>query len=134
MIYFGPIVWEMRSLLPDKPQRRKSSILVFGWLLFCPVSRQRSWRRKMPRDIRKVIKMQFVKPCLWPYSLPAAAGTALYAIQTVKTLETVLEAPAPAMEFAHEYLSIRAFSFLPALIALVGFSAFRGTYFKYTSI
>jgi Na+-driven multidrug efflux pump len=59
--------------------------------------------------------------------LIACAGTALYALKTVKTLETVLEGGAPAMEFAHEYLSIRAFSFLPALIALVGFSAFRGT-------
>jgi Na+-driven multidrug efflux pump len=60
--------------------------------------------------------------------LIAVVGTAVYALYPEKTLGTVLEADAPAMEFARLYLSIRSFSFLPALISLVGFSAFRGTY------
>lgn len=61
--------------------------------------------------------------------LIAAVGTCVYAMYPEKTLGTVLvEADAPAMEFARLYLSIRSFSFLPALISLVGFSAFRGAY------
>jgi Na+-driven multidrug efflux pump len=58
--------------------------------------------------------------------LIAAVGTAFFYFSPDKVLGTVLEADAPAMEFANIYLGIRCFSFLPALIALVGFSAFRG--------
>jgi multidrug resistance protein, MATE family len=58
--------------------------------------------------------------------LIAAIGTPLFYKYPDKTLGTVLENGAPAMKFAKEYLNVRAFSFLPALIALVGFSAFRG--------
>ena len=43
-----------------------------------------------------------------------------------KVLSSVLGANAPAMEFARPYLLIRSFAFLPSLISLVGFSAFRG--------
>ncbi|CAB9504441.1 Protein DETOXIFICATION [Seminavis robusta] len=58
--------------------------------------------------------------------LIAAVGTPLFYNYPDSTLGTVLETGAPAMEFAKIYLNVRAFSFLPALIALVGFSAFRG--------
>jgi Na+-driven multidrug efflux pump len=58
--------------------------------------------------------------------LIAALGTPLFYKYPDKTLGTVLESGAPAMKFAKEYLNVRAFSFLPALISLVGFSAFRG--------
>lgn len=58
--------------------------------------------------------------------LIAALGTPLFFFYPDKTLGTVLEPGAPAMKFAKIYLAVRAFSFLPALIALVGFSAFRG--------
>lgn len=61
--------------------------------------------------------------------LIAAIGTPLFHFYPDKTLGTVLEAGAPAMKFAKIYMAVRAFSFLPALIALVGFSAFRGTLF-----
>lgn len=60
--------------------------------------------------------------------LIAAVGTTAFSRYPEKTLSTVLEPEAPAMEFAKIYLNIRAFSFLPALIALVGFSAFRGKF------
>lgn len=33
---------------------------------------------------------------------------------------------APALQYARPYLFIRAFAFLPSLISLIGFSAFRG--------
>ena len=59
--------------------------------------------------------------------LMAAVGTMLFHLYPEKTLGTVVETGAPAMEFARVYMSIRAFSFLPAIISLVGFSAFRGT-------
>lgn len=41
-------------------------------------------------------------------------------------LASVLPAGAPALEYAKPYLLIRAFAFIPSLISLVGFSAFRG--------
>ena len=41
-------------------------------------------------------------------------------------LSSVLQKGAPAMKYAKPYLLIRAFAFLPSLISLVGFSAFRG--------
>mmetsp|Transcript_16470 Transcript_16470/g.29943 ORF Transcript_16470/g.29943 Transcript_16470/m.29943 type:complete len:347 (-) Transcript_16470:376-1416(-) len=41
-------------------------------------------------------------------------------------LSTVLSRGAPAMEYAKPYLFIRAFAFLPSLVSLIGFSAFRG--------
>ena len=58
--------------------------------------------------------------------LNAAAGTSFFSLYPDKTLATVLETGAPAMEYGKTYLAVRSFSFLPALIALVGFSAFRG--------
>jgi len=41
-------------------------------------------------------------------------------------LGIVLNAGAPAREFATPYLLIRGFAFLPSIITLIGFSAFRG--------
>lgn len=58
--------------------------------------------------------------------LIAAVGTSFFSLYPDKTLATVLEAGAPAMEFGKIYLAVRSFSFLPALVSLVGFSAFRG--------
>ena len=43
-----------------------------------------------------------------------------------QVLSSVLMEGAPAMEFATPYLIYRAFAFIPSLISLVGFSAFRG--------
>ena len=57
----------------------------------------------------------------------AMAGTYLFKCYPTKALGTVLKQGAPAMEFARPYLDVRALAFLPALISLVGFSAFRGT-------
>ena len=41
-------------------------------------------------------------------------------------LSSVLQDGAPALHYAKPYLLVRAFAFLPSLISLVGFSAFRG--------
>jgi MatE len=43
-----------------------------------------------------------------------------------QVLGSVLPAGAPALRYAKPYLLIRSFAFIPALISLVGFSAFRG--------
>ena len=43
-----------------------------------------------------------------------------------QVLGSVLPAGAPALRYAKPYLLIRAFAFIPALVSLVGFSAFRG--------
>jgi putative MATE family efflux protein len=43
-----------------------------------------------------------------------------------QVLSSVLKDGAPALRFAKPYLLIRSFSFMPALVSLVGFSAFRG--------
>ena len=48
-----------------------------------------------------------------------------FLLKNVSRFETVLGS-APAMEYARPYLLIRAFAFLPSLVSLVGFSAFRG--------
>lgn len=45
---------------------------------------------------------------------------------TEKVLGVVLKESAPAREFATPYLLIRGFAFLPSIITLIGFSAFRG--------
>lgn len=45
---------------------------------------------------------------------------------TDKVLGVVLKESAPAREFATPYLLIRGFAFLPSIITLIGFSAFRG--------
>jgi len=45
---------------------------------------------------------------------------------TEKVLGIVLKASAPAREFATPYLLIRGFAFLPSIVTLIGFSAFRG--------
>ncbi|KAK3258307.1 hypothetical protein CYMTET_32643 [Cymbomonas tetramitiformis] len=42
-------------------------------------------------------------------------------------LNLVMSNASPAREFAEPYLSIRAYTFIPALVATVGFAAFRGT-------
>ena len=43
-----------------------------------------------------------------------------------QVLGSVLPGGAPALKYAKPYLLIRSFAFIPALISLVGFSAFRG--------
>ena len=60
--------------------------------------------------------------------LIAVAGTTLYSKYPAQALGSVLGRDAPAMEFARPYLNIRSLAFLPGLISLVGFSAFRGKF------
>ena len=54
-------------------------------------------------------------------------GMGLLAIFPNYALNTVLPVGAPARAFAEPYLSIRALTFLPALLSTVGFAAFRGS-------
>ena len=56
----------------------------------------------------------------------AIIGTPLMYFKSDAALSSVLQKTAPAMQYAKPYLLIRAFAFLPSLISLVGFSAFRG--------
>ena len=63
---------------------------------------------------------------LFVATLIAIAGTGLFLIYPEQTLASVLEHNAPAYEYAKPYLAIRGLCFLPGLISLVGFSAFRG--------
>lgn len=56
----------------------------------------------------------------------AMIGTPLMFFKSDGALSSVLQKGAPAMAYAKPYLMIRAFAFLPSLISLVGFSAFRG--------
>ena len=44
-----------------------------------------------------------------------------------KVLSSVLKDGAPALKYARPYLFIRSFAFLPSLVSIIGFSAFRGT-------
>jgi len=54
-------------------------------------------------------------------------GTALMLLYPEKILSAVLKPGSPALQYAKPYLFIRAFAFLPSLVSLIGFSAFRGT-------
>lgn len=56
----------------------------------------------------------------------ALASSALVFGKPNQVLSSVLADGAPAMAYARPYLIIRAFAFVPSLISLVGFSAFRG--------
>ena len=56
----------------------------------------------------------------------ALATSALCFAKPDYVLSSVLSKDAPAMAYARPYLLIRAFAFVPSLISLVGFSAFRG--------
>jgi putative MATE family efflux protein len=42
-------------------------------------------------------------------------------------LSMVLKEGSPALQYARPYLFVRSFAFLPSLLSLIGFSAFRGT-------
>lgn len=53
-------------------------------------------------------------------------GTFLMLRYPEKVLSSVLREGAPALHYAKPYLFIRSFAFLPSLISLIGFSAFRG--------
>jgi len=52
--------------------------------------------------------------------------SAIILTNTEKVLGIVLKGSAPAREFATPYLLIRGFAFLPSIVTLIGFSAFRG--------
>eukprot|EP00804_Cyclotella_cryptica_P001997 CCRYP_007443-RD/>CCRYP_007443-RD protein AED:0.18 eAED:0.18 QI:351/0.85/0.87/1/0.42/0.5/8/4815/582 len=54
-------------------------------------------------------------------------GTFLMLRFPEKVLSSVLKDGAPALQYAKPYLFIRSFAFLPSLVSLIGFSAFRGT-------
>lgn len=56
----------------------------------------------------------------------AVFSTTLLMVFPERMLSSVLEPGAPALAYAKPYLMIRALASLPALISLVGFSAFRG--------
>jgi multidrug resistance protein, MATE family len=56
----------------------------------------------------------------------AALSSALLLLYPTKILSSVLTDGAPAIVYAKPYLMIRTFAFIPSLISLVGFSAFRG--------
>jgi len=60
----------------------------------------------------------------------SAGMSALMISKPEMFLSAVLEPGAPAVEFAKPYLMVRALSFLPAMVATVGFSAFRGMQFS----
>jgi len=53
-------------------------------------------------------------------------GTPLTFFNPEKVLSAVLRDGSPALQYAKPYLLIRAFAFLPSIISLIGFSAFRG--------
>ncbi|KAL3794989.1 hypothetical protein ACHAW5_002158 [Stephanodiscus triporus] len=54
-------------------------------------------------------------------------GTALMMLYPEKVLSMVLKKGSPALQYARPYFFIRSFAFLPSLLSLIGFSAFRGT-------
>ena len=58
--------------------------------------------------------------------LLALLSSSLLLLQPDRVLSSVLPAGAPALKYARPYLFIRTFAFVPSLISLVGFSAFRG--------
>lgn len=55
------------------------------------------------------------------------AGSFLMLRYPDQVLSSVLKDGAPALKYARPYLFIRSFAFLPSLISIIGFSAFRGT-------
>jgi Na+-driven multidrug efflux pump len=68
-----------------------------------------------------VCQAMFVGICL------ALLSSILMLLSPDRVLSSVLpSAGAPALEFARPYFVIRSFAFVPALVSLVGFSAFRG--------
>lgn len=58
--------------------------------------------------------------------LMALVSSTLLLTQPTTVLKSVLSADAPALAFARPYLLIRSLAFVPSLVSLVGFSAFRG--------
>ncbi|GKY91730.1 hypothetical protein MPSEU_000144800 [Mayamaea pseudoterrestris] len=56
----------------------------------------------------------------------AAISSTVLLLRPDAVLLSVLSADAPALKYARPYLLIRSFAFVPSLISLVGFSAFRG--------
>jgi putative MATE family efflux protein len=59
--------------------------------------------------------------------LISIVGTALMMLYPEKVLSMVLKEGSPALQYARPYLFVRSFAFLPSLLSLIGFSAFRGT-------
>lgn len=58
--------------------------------------------------------------------LLAVTSSSILFFRPDRVLSSVLPAGAPALDYARPYLFIRTFAFVPSLISLVGFSAFRG--------
>lgn len=56
----------------------------------------------------------------------AAISSAVLLLSPNTVLQSVLSKDAPALQYARPYLLVRAFAFIPSIISLVGFSAFRG--------
>ena len=56
----------------------------------------------------------------------ALVSSTLLLTRPDSVLKAVLSADAPALAYAKPYLLIRSFAFVPSLVSLVGFSAFRG--------
>lgn len=56
----------------------------------------------------------------------AVVSSTLIFLNPDTVLASVLSKGAPAVQYARPYLLIRSFAFVPSLISLVGFSAFRG--------
>jgi multidrug resistance protein, MATE family len=67
-----------------------------------------------------------VSQALFVGILIAIPSTILLLANPERVLSVVLKEGAPALTYARPYLLIRALAFLPSLISLVGFSAFRG--------
>lgn len=67
-----------------------------------------------------------VNQALFVGMLISLVSSVLMFLNPDKVLSSVLAPDAPALQFAKPYLLIRSFAFLPSLISLVGFSAFRG--------
>ena len=56
----------------------------------------------------------------------ALVSNILLCLNPTNVLTPILGQNGPAMEFARPYLLVRAFAFVPSLVSLVAFSAFRG--------
>lgn len=56
----------------------------------------------------------------------ATISTAVLYPMAGKVLQSVLPKGAPALKYAMPYFKIRALAFLPSLVSVIGYAAFRG--------